>query len=81
MTLEKYFERTGKIYGVSSKFDFGEWHHRLAEFDSLEEAYKWLNTEEGDFRTREIGSKTHIAKIAGITPQKLDEELKPYFMR
>lgn len=34
MTLEKYFEKTGKIYGVSSKFDFGEWHHRLAEFDS-----------------------------------------------
>lgn len=81
MTLEKYFEKTGKIYGVSSKFDFGEWHHRLAEFDSLEEAYKWLNTEEGDFRTREIGSKAHIAKIAGITPQKLDEELKPYFVR
>lgn len=33
------------------------------KFDSLEEAEKWLRTEEYDFRTRSLVSKTYAKKI------------------
>lgn len=54
-----------KIYGVSSKFDFGAWHHIVYQFDSAETAEKWLHTETYDFREREIMSKTKAIKLAG----------------
>ena len=65
MDYKKYFEKTGKIYGVSSKYDFGTWNHMGYEFDSLDEAEKWLNTEEYDFRERELMSKTSAEKLCG----------------
>ena len=54
-----------KIYGVSSKFDFGEWNHVVYVFDNKEDAEKWLDTEEYDFREREIMTKTAAIKLAG----------------
>lgn len=54
-----------KIYGVSSKYDFGNWEHRVYVFDNQAEADKWLNTEEGDFRERELMTKTAATKLAG----------------
>lgn len=33
-------EKMKKIYGVSSKFDFGAWHHIVYQFDSAETAEK-----------------------------------------
>ena len=65
MTYKKYFEKTGKIYGVSSKYDFGKWNHYGVEFDSLTDAEKWLETEEYDFRERELMSKTAAEKMCG----------------
>lgn len=59
---EKYFEKNGKIYGISTKFDFGRWTGYAKEFNSLEKAYEWLNTEEYDFRERELCSKTEAKK-------------------
>ena len=35
---------------------------RKKKFDSLEEAEKWLNTEEYDFRTRSLVSKTYAKR-------------------
>lgn len=32
------------------------------KFDSLEEAERWLNTEEYDFRTRSLVSKTYAKR-------------------
>lgn len=58
MKAEKYFEKNGCIYGISIKFNFGRWEGYSKKFDNLEEAYKWLHTEEGDFRERELCSKT-----------------------
>lgn len=62
MTAEKYFNRYGKIYGVSYKFSFGRWTGYIKEFTNLNNAERWLNTEEYDFRTRELGSLTHCKK-------------------
>ena len=54
-----------KIYGVSSKYDFGAWIHKVYVFSDRDSAEKWLNTEERDFRERELMSKTAAIKLAG----------------
>lgn len=54
-----------KIYGVSSKNNFNNWEHTVYVFNTKEEAEKWLNTEEYDFREREIMTKTAAIKLAG----------------
>jgi len=54
-----------KIYGVSSKFEFGTWNHRVCVFSDKETAERWLNTEEYDFRERELMTKTDAIKLAG----------------
>lgn len=54
-----------KIYGVSSKYDFNAWDHRVYIFENKEAAEKWLNTEEYDFRDRELMTKTSAIKLAG----------------
>ena len=59
----KYFEKNGKIYGDSYKYEFGRWSHKVREFDSYEAAEKWLDTEECDFRTRELITKTEARKL------------------
>ena len=53
------------IYGVSSRFAFGMWNHRVYKFNDAETAENWLNTEEADFRIRELMSKTEATKLAG----------------
>ena len=63
MEENKMAER--KIYGVSSKFSFGEWDHVVYAFGSKEDAEKWLDAEEYDFREREIMTKTAAIKLAG----------------
>lgn len=63
--MEKYFDKNGFIYGVSSKYDFGKWNHRVRKFTNLEEANEWLNTEERDFRERELMSKSRAIELAG----------------
>ena len=56
---------TEAIYGVSSRYSFGMWNHRVYKFNNTETADKWLNTEEADFRMRELMSKTAAMKLAG----------------
>ena len=53
------------IYGVSSRFSFGMWNHRVYKFNDKVTADKWLHTEEADFRMRELMSKTAAMKMAG----------------
>ena len=53
------------IYGVSSRYSFGMWNHRVYKFSDTETADKWLNTEEADFRMRELMTKTAAMKLAG----------------
>lgn len=65
MTARKYYEKTGKIYGVSTKYNFGTWDHQLYVFDDFEKATEWLNTEEYDFRERELMSKSAAQKLIG----------------
>ena len=53
-------------YGVSSKYEFGRWSHRVyGPFSSEEKAQEWLYTEEYDFRERELMSKTAAIRLAG----------------
>ncbi len=53
-------------YGVSSKYDFGQWNHIVyGPFETEEQAENWLHTEESDFRERELMSKSAAIKLAG----------------
>lgn len=53
-------------YGVSSKYGFGQWNHRVyGPFETEEEAQKWLRHEEYDFRERELMSKTAAIRLIG----------------
>lgn len=55
-----------RAYGVSSKYEFDSWTHVVyGPFGSEEQANKWLQTEEYDFRERELMSKTAAIKLAG----------------
>ena len=65
MKVDTYFEKTGKIYGVSSKCSFGNWSHVGYVFSSMEDAKRWLHTEEYDFRERELMSKSAAEKLCG----------------
>ena len=61
---KNYFEKNGFVYGVSSKFEFG-WKYWIYKFTDLEAAEKWLETEEFDFRERELISKSGAEKLVG----------------
>lgn len=65
MKVEKYFEKYGKIYGVSSKYDFGKWDHVGYVFHDLDQAKNWIETCEYDFRERELMSKSAAEKLCG----------------
>ena len=53
------------IYGVSSRYSFGLWNYRVYKFNDKEAAEKWLNTEEADFRMRELMTRAEATKLAG----------------
>lgn len=53
-----YFKKYGCIYGISEKYAFGEWQGYAKKFTDYDEALEWLHTEEYDFRTRTLCSKT-----------------------
>ena len=63
MKAINYFKKNGFIYGVSEKFEFGKWNGYAKKFDSFEEAERWLNTEEYDFRLRSLVSKTYAKRF------------------
>ena len=54
-----------RIYGVSRKLKFGVWENVVYYFEAKEIAKKWLNTEEYDFREREIMTKTNAIRLCG----------------
>ena len=56
---------TRTIYGVSSRYEFGLWNHRVYKFSDKVTAEKWLNTEEAHFRMRELMTKTEAMKLVG----------------
>lgn len=65
MTLERakaYLKKNGFIYGDSYKYEFRQWHHWITKFETWEEAEEWLYTEQYDFRTRELISKSKARK-------------------
>ena len=53
------------IYGVSSRYEHGMWNRHVYKFSNTETAEKWLNTEEAEFRMRELMIKTEATKLAG----------------
>ena len=66
-----------KIYGVSSKFNFGQWDHRIRIFDDPKRAKEWLHTEEYDFRERELMTRAEAIQLAGeeaVESAELSEE-------
>lgn len=58
---ETYFKKNGFIWGLSTKYGFG-WEGYCIRFDDFEKALQWLETEEYDFRERELCSKTTAMK-------------------
>lgn len=63
MNYKNYYKKYGYVYGVSTKFDFGRWTGYAKKFTSLAEAEKWLETEEYDFRERELCCKTKASQF------------------
>lgn len=61
--LKKYFDRTGKIYGVSSNFEFGRWSHVGFVFNDFDQAIDWLHTDQCDFR--ELCTMTSAKELCG----------------
>ena len=53
------------IYGVSSRYELGMWNRKVYKFHDKTTADKWLNTEEAEFRMRELMTKTEATKFAG----------------
>lgn len=70
-----------KIYGISSKYEFGHWKHTAYVFDSKEEAEKWLYTQENDFCERELMTKTEAIKLAGkkAVENALAQDVPPFY--
>ena len=62
LKIENYFGKNGVVYGISSKFEFGNWNCYIKKFNNFEEAEEWLNTEEYDFRERELCSLSKIKR-------------------
>lgn len=62
MKPEKYFKKNKCVYGISTKYAFGRWTGYAKKFTDFEKALEWLNTEEYDFRERELCSKTEALK-------------------
>lgn len=61
-----YFKKYGVIYGVSEKYAFGRYDGYAMEFHDFDKALEWLNTEEYDFRTRTLCSKTYAKQYFKI---------------
>ena len=53
------------IYGVSSRYELSMWNRKVYKFYDKTAADKWLNTEEAEFRMRELMPKTAAMKLAG----------------
>lgn len=64
MTIDSYFKKYGRVYGISYKYQFG-WRCYCVEFSDLQEAREWLNTEQHDFRTRELVTKSQVIRDWG----------------
>ena len=71
MKPETYFNKFGKIYGVSEKYEFGKWNGYSKVFTNFDEALKWLHTEENDFRCRKLCSKTEAKEYNKNIDDKL----------
>ena len=54
-----------KIYGVSSKYNAGRWDCYVVVCDDQKQAEEWLNTEEYDFRERELMSRAKAERLVG----------------
>ena len=75
MKASTYFKKHGCIYGISEKFNFGRWEGYSVKFTNLEDAQKWLNREEYDFRERSLVSKTAAAKYPLIGEENEEENI------
>lgn len=53
------------IYGVSSRYELGMWNRKVYKFHDKSTADKWLNTEEAEYRMRELMTKSEAMKLAG----------------
>ena len=53
------------IYGVSSRYELGMWNRKAYKFYDKVTAENWLNTEEAEFRMRELMTKSEAMKVAG----------------
>ena len=62
MKSKTYFDKYGVVYGVSYKYNDG-WHSYVKAFCNYGKAVEWLNTEEYDFRTRVLCSKSEAERL------------------
>lgn len=59
----KYFNKNKMVFGVSYKGNYDFFNTQIVKFNSWASAIEWLNTEEYDFKSRELISKTRAKNI------------------
>lgn len=59
----KYFNKNKTLFGVSYKNNYDFFNTQIVKFDNWASAIEWLNSEEYDFKTRELISKTKAKNI------------------
>lgn len=73
---ENYFKKNGRIYGLSEKFNFGRWEGYVVVFSDYDDAWEWLETEEYDFRTRELVTLEEAREnLIAYDKQYIEEEI------
>lgn len=66
------------IYGVSSRYSFGQWEHIVFHFNDMNSAQKWLHTECHNFCERELMNRANAIKLAGFEAVKYALEYDEY---
>lgn len=72
MRPETYMEKNGFIYGASIKDGRAVY---VLKFKDLDDAQAWLDTEEYEFRTRELCSRARAKELAGRFEVELVDSL------
>lgn len=73
---DEYYSAFGEVFGISSK-DLNPVY--VKRFTDMDEAEKWLNTEEYDFRARELLSEKEALKELNLsTREELDDAINFY---
>ena len=66
MKPKKYFEKTGKIYGIGQRWESGRWNGYAVQFDTWSEAIEWHDTKDNIAPHIKLFASKTMAKESGF---------------